>query len=370
MTDRNNTPDQTASIADDLRAAFKEAETVETPVEATPEVDKPASPARDESGRFAAKSTQEKDNSAGEVGDKREAPAAKPDPADAGNNVSRETIDEKQSQNNTLTPPSGWSVAGKTAFSGLPEAVKADIAKRETEIAEGFRRYKERETSYRDVAAVIEPRMQELSQTGVSAAQAVERLFAVADLIVNDTERAIMEIANGHGVNLAALAARQGGQPAPNGTGQPAVDPRIASIEQRLAEIQGHFTEAQRSQALAERSAADNEIASFASDPKHVYFENVRADMARLLQGGFADTLPKAYEMACSLHPEISAHLLKERVQSELTARQKEQASRTASARAAAGSLTGAPQPGTAGQPVPKDNLRAELEEQFRAARI
>ena len=80
---------------------------------------------------------------------------------------------------------------------------------------------------------------------------------------------------------------------------------------------------------------------SFSSDPNHPYFENVREDMALLIQNGKATSLQDAYEMACWANPETRAILLRSQSNPTPNAAQAVQ-----KAKAAAKAVGGAPAPG------------------------
>jgi hypothetical protein len=100
--------------------------------------------------------------------------------------------------------------------------------------------------------------------------------------------------------------------------------------------------EQQFEQKLSARET-QTQIAAFSADPANKFFENVKGDMAVLLQSGKAATLKDAYDQACWLNPETRAILLQEQVAAK-TPKPPQQA--TQQARQAAKAVNGAPAPG------------------------
>lgn len=375
--------DPQADIASDLRAAFKQAATPETPAAgaatepahggetpsapATVETPEPAAAAATErqrlpDGRFAKMGEPVPGREKLTLASKTDAPAAALAPAApvAG-----------QPAASIPTPPSSWSVPSKAAFKELPAHVQADIAKREAEVSAGFKQYGERTAVLREIEPVLHERMGELTANGRSVGQSLNMLFAAGDMLANDTPAAIVQIANNAGIDLGQLAAQQGGQPRaqPQGALPQSTDPMVQSLAKQIHVLTQRISQDDQQRAQAERTQADSEIAAFASQPDSVYFENVREDMAWLIQNGRAANLQEAYQTACRMHPEVSAAMIESREKAALTKFQTEQASRASAARKAGSSLTGAPSPGSVGVTAPKDNLRSELTEAFRAHR-
>jgi hypothetical protein len=59
-------------------------------------------------------------------------------------------------------------------------------------------------------------------------------------------------------------------------------------------------------------AGAQTDIERFASDPKHMFFDNVRGEMSFLLQSGKAVSLGDAYDKACWADKEIRELLIKQ----------------------------------------------------------
>ena len=268
----------------------------------------PREDGRDEKGRFAPKEPKEPEAKAAEA---EEAPAP----------------EEKKPE--YVRAPHGWSVAAKAAYGELPEAVKEAIAKREEEVSQGFARY----GGLKQYAEIAE-------RNGTTLAQAVNDYAKIEDGLRRDFVSGIDAINARFGINpvqfIQAYAARHGvdftgQQTAQAGYQPPSVDPD-AIIQRATAAIEEKF-------AARESLTA---IEQFKNDPQNQYFENVREDMAILLQTGKAKTLQEAYDRACWMHPEIRAVLLK----SQNTNATSSNAAAVQKAKAASKAVGGAPSPG------------------------
>ena len=266
---------------------------------------------RDEKGRFAPKEAKEPEAKEPIASEAEEPPAH----------------EEKKPEH--ARAPHGWSVAAKAAYGELPEAVKEAIAKREEEVSQGFARY----GGLKQYAEIAE-------RNGTTLAQAVNDYAKIEDGLRRDFVSGIDAINARFGINpvqfIQAYAARHGvdfsgQQTAEAGYQPPPVDPD-AIIQRATAALEEKFA-ARESQSAIEQ---------FKNDPQNQYFENVREDMAILLQSGKAKNLQEAYDRACWMHPEIRAILLK----SQNTNAAPSNAAALQKAKAASKAVGGAPSPG------------------------
>jgi hypothetical protein len=129
----NNVTETNENDSNDLRsqlvAAMRDAENESTSTALEVENDAP-SRTRDEQGRFS------KDEQGEQAVVAAETPVQSPAPT-TDEPAGQETT-EAPVQPQAVRPPPGWSPASKAAFDALPEAVKADVAKREEEVNKGF----------------------------------------------------------------------------------------------------------------------------------------------------------------------------------------------------------------------------------------
>ena len=139
-----------------------------------------------------------------------------------------------------------------------------------------------------------------------------------------------------------------------------------AALQQALAPIMIERNQV-RQQAQQE---AQMTVEQMALDPKYPYFEEVRSDMADLIdlaaQKNIPLSLDKAYNLSVQMNPELSAQMDKE-AGMQHASQQHLQAQR---AKAAASSVTGAPAGGGSSAAVGDGSLRGTIEAAFSGQRI
>lgn len=243
-------------------------------------------------------------------------------------------------------PPSSWSPAAKAEFEKLPPAVQQAVAKREQEIDQGLRRKAEEVKRYEPLETILAPRRALWAAQGMDEASAIKTLLAAQDLLEQDARKGIEFLAKSYGVDLAQP---QGQAQAPQPAGQPQPD---NALLQRIAQLEQSIQSGQQATYLTQ-------IEAFQSDPKNLYFENVRDDMAVLIQTGKAKDLAEAYEMACWMRPDIRPLLQTPQIVTDK--------GRVARAKLAGASVTGSPAETGAGLPNPNgsidDDIRTALAE-------
>ena len=111
-------------------------------------------------------------------------------------------------------------------------------------------------------------------------------------------------------------------------------------------------------------------VESMAYDPKYPYFDEVRQDMADIMElsyrRGVAMTLDEAYTKATQLNSEVASQIGRQATMSNAS-QQHQQALR---AKAAASSVTGAPASGGDQTYVGDGSLRGAIEAAFSANRV
>lgn len=192
--------------------------------------------------------------------------------------------------------PSSWSPAAKAEFDKLPAPVQQAVAKREQEIDQGLRRKAEELKRYEPLEQVLAPRRDLWAAQGMDETQAIKTLLAAQDLLEKNPMQGLEYLAKAYGVNLSGQAqAPQPGQPAPAQAGQA---PEIEQLRAQVAQLQ-------QSVQYSQTAPLVSEVEAFFSDPANLYAENVRSDMARLLETGMASTLKDAYDKACRVRDDI-----------------------------------------------------------------
>jgi hypothetical protein len=360
MTDQlanaGNEPVAEVSLRDELAAEYaKMSEPANTAEPAAqPETTEPQETAeeaeqraRDEKGRFAPKATKEDEE---------------PQP---------ETTEEPAQPDATkyVGPPPGWSVASKAAFDELPDAVKADIAKREREIDQGFAKLKEFKG--------LEPYVDAARQHNITLPELMGRYQKAEQFLQRDPTNAILWMCQNYGVDPRQLAGPQGqlaGQQAQAQEQQKILNPDIQPLLQEINNLKqqlGRVDAIEQSLHSEKFNQVSQSVESFFADPKNKYSENVADQMVVLINQAKASGQPvdlaSIYETACYMNPEVRTALINEQTK----ARQAEQAAKArqtaTQARAAGASITGGPSATPPTAEPDSDNLRALLEQGYAA---
>lgn len=270
------------------------------PKEAKPAGDKPETEAernerlRDNKGKFATEKNAVK----------RDEPAKVEVASEAASKEEAAPADDKPA----LRPPPGWSPTAKVAFDKLPPEVQQAVANREEEVNRGFAKLGE----YKP----IDRYMDMARQSGTTLDKALENYVGIENRLRQDFPTGIAELCQRQGVHPVALAnailARHGVQSAQqDGTGEPqaahqqAPSVDLSPIHQEINALKSYIAEQQN-------QGVQTEIQRFASNPEHRFFENVKADMGRLINSGQAEDLEDAYDKACWANKEIRALLIKQ----------------------------------------------------------
>jgi hypothetical protein len=248
--------------------------------------------------------------------------------------------------------PHGFSVASKQAWDALPEHVKADIAsheaRRDAEHQAGLQRY-----------SGLTRFAEEAERNGTTIQAAVNDYVAVEAELRKDFVGGVEFLCRRLGVQPQALLAAMAQKYLPAGQGQPQPQPQYQPQYDPNA-IANHAANMVRGE--MQMRDINSQIEVFAADPANKFFDNVRQDMAILVQAGKAADIRTAYEAACWLDPQIRAILLEEsRAGTNRTATMA--ASR---AQNAAKAIAGAPTNSHAGEAPRPRNL--SLDETIRAA--
>lgn len=256
----------------------------------------------------------------------------------------------EQPSNAAIRVPSSWSPEAKAQFATLSPAVQAAIAKRETEIEHGLRKKDGDIKRYEPLEQMLAPRRDRWAVQGMDDVQAIKTLLAAQDLLDRDPVQGITLLAKSYGVDL--NTAQPAGQP----QAQPQGNSQDQALLQRIAHLEQSFQQAQTAPLLSQ-------VDAFKADPANLYFENVRDDMAVLLNSGKvegatdAERLKNAYEAACWMRSDIRPFLQIPQVQVV-------DPGKAERAKAAGVSVTGT----AAGGTIPPASTGDSLEDDIRAA--
>lgn len=324
--ENNATDDIRADIAAAL-GAEEESNDVLEPDHSEPSETTEEPSARDESGRFSKQEPQLEQTIA-----PIEAPAKK--------------------------APQSWKQELKDNFNTLPPEVQDEILRRETDYSKGIQKYAEDAKYAQTLKPVIEQWMPYLSQKNVTPEQAFHHLIKAEYELQNGSPTQKRELflqwAKQYGVDLQSLQNTQETQHQLD----PNLQHALSEVQQMRQYIQNmEYTKKQEvaRQQQIEQAELIKQVESFASSPDVPYFEEVKADMGKFLDAGYATDLKDAYDKACWARPDIRASLLK----AEESKRILDKVDLANKAKAKAVSVTG--YPSGAAVPVAGASIRDDL---------
>jgi len=278
------------SIREELQANF----------DAAREPEKPAVE-RGERGRFKAK-PKEGEEAAGAVAAAGE-PGAEPAQAEPQAGAAEAPESPPAAAAAAAAAPAGWSKEAKAAWEGLPEPVRAAVAKREADVQRGVDQLK---AGYAEIDRAIAPHDAAIRQHGHTRAQAIDQLFGWFRALASNPDAAFPALAKSFGVDLAkyvpagVAAPGAGAAPAAGANGaaagagaqpeaaSPAMQQYIDGLQAQMRAMQQQVE--QRFGSLEQTFAQQNEakthevLAAWAKDKPH--FEEVRQTMSRLIASG------------------------------------------------------------------------------------
>ena len=229
--------------------------------------------------------------------------------------------------------PNTWRKELAAEFGKLPENVRQEIHRRESDFHKGIGQYKEAATFASSMARELLPYQQTMQQHNKQPNEVVREATAAWNMLLNGTpqEKSTfwLQIAKDYGIDTSQL----GTAPQQDAAGQTQDDPRLAAALQRLDKLETHLTTQERQRAEAEFSTHVDAVNAFGADPKNKHFNAVREHMAALIESGGAKDIQDAYDNAIWSNPEGRASLLAEQEQE----RAKKVAAEAAKARQAAG---------------------------------
>jgi hypothetical protein len=293
---------------------------------------------RDKSGRFAGKTAATTTDAPAAA-----KPTATPTPAAATETA---TPEAKAAVANDSRAPQSLSPAAREDWAKVPPSVQREFLRREKETTAALQETATARKEWESFKSVLQPHDGRLRARGADVSSTLAGMLQFDAVLHHggpeEKAQSLAHLIVTSGVPLESLdkqlEARLKGS---NGQAQ---QPNAAHLnpqaiaEQVRKQLLGEF-EQKRQTALAQKHAAD--IAKFGETRE--FFEDVRQDMADIIEArarrGISLTPEAAYDLACSMSPEISA-VLKQR---QAATQANVQNTSTQRARAAASSVRSQP---------------------------
>jgi hypothetical protein len=229
-------------------------------------------------------------------------------------------------------PPKTWPKEMHDHWGKTPKEVQDYWNTREKQMLDGLEQYKSDATFAKQIKETLNPYMATINALGVDAPTAIRSLLnADHQLRVGSPSQKVQyfqHLARQYGVDLGGM-----GQQHENET---QIDPRIQQLQDELHGLKQVIHTGNQQHLDSERQKIQNEVNSFASDPKHPYFDEVSEEIVALLKTGA--TLEDAYEKAVWANP-VTRQKEMSRVQTEQQAALKAKAISEAEAKKKAASV-------------------------------
>lgn len=209
--------------------------------------------------------------------------------------------------------------------------VMQEFMRRSEEMHNGLNAYREKAQFGDNFQKAISPYMDNIKASGVEPIQAVQALFNADNMLRKGSPeqkvQMLHQLARDYGIDIQQAAQ----------TPHQTFDPQVFGLQQKLSQMEQWIQSQNQAREEQETQTLNSEITRFASKAENVHFEEVRNDMAGLLQAGLASDLQDAYEKACYANPTVRAKVLAEQqakadAERKAQAAQKAQAARQASA--------------------------------------
>lgn len=283
--------------------------------------------------------------------------------------ATQQTAPEQQSQapaKEELAAPIGWKAGAREHWKTIPRAAQEEIVRREKETAQTLRQSSQARQLAQDFQTTINPFLPLIQAQNSNPLQAVKNLMTTAAGLSVGTPlqkaQIVREIIQNYGIDINTLDQVLSGQAVQqqgSQQNQMAPPPWATPLFNFMNGVQQQRT--QREQQIVAEAEAETE--AFAS--KHEFFEDVRDEMADLMEvaakRGVILSMDDAYKRAISMNPDIAS------VVNQREAARRSQSSNIQRNRNAASSISGAPRNGPTGAKSGEDSRRAAIEEAWDA---
>jgi len=229
------------------------------------------------------------------------------------------------------TAPKSWPKEMHDHWAKMPKETQDYWVVREKQMLDGLEQYKGDAGFARQIKETLNPYMATINALGVDAPTAIRSLLnADHQLRVGSPSQKaqyFQHLAKQYGVDLGSMGQQQDA---------PQSDPRLQQLQDELYGLKQVIQSGNQQQLDEQRNKIQNEVNSFASDPKHMYFDEVSDEIVALLKGGAS--LEDAYEKAVWANP-VTRQKEMSRVQTEQQAALKAKAIAEAEAKKKAASV-------------------------------
>lgn len=281
----------------------------------------------------------------------------------------------------TLEAPATWKPEAKAAFASLPDLVKAEVLRREKEVAQGFdakaNEIKQARAAVEALEPVIGPHRQYLEQQAGSVQQGIKNLLDTSAFAAQNPMGFIQWFASRKGIDLGTM------QQQPEGDQNPVV----AQLQQEVYGLRGQLQQLVGSSEEQQLQQRASEIQAYATEkdasgqPLRPHFEDVRKEVFGLIplirsenpNWSVRQVMDAAYTKAVRLNDDVFSREQAAKAEKDRLAR--EAADRAQKASLSRKSLTGSSPVGETQRKASKgrtvrDDILAAMEEHGTESRV
>jgi uncharacterized membrane-anchored protein YhcB (DUF1043 family) len=242
-------------------------------------------------------------------------------------------------------------------WKGLPEQARQEVHRREQDMHNGLRQYKDAAGFGQSLAREMAPYQGIMQKNGVTPQAIVRDIMGALNTMATGSDESkastFLQLSRTYGINLdhvMSLHSRAPSQPAPE----------LTALKQEIGEVRNRLTQADQEREQALQREDDAAVNRFLNDPKNEHAKSVSQQMAELLNTGLAKDLDDAYQQAIWRHPEVRQKLL---AKQEAERRKTESEAAKAARRA---SSTNVQRRGTPPAPAQKGTMDDTIRATFR----
>jgi hypothetical protein len=259
--------------------------------------------------------------------------------------------------------PASWRKEAKGEWASVPLHIRQEVHRREMEVNRALNEAAQARQTAEQFSKTFEPYMARIQSFGVTPQQAISQLlqadYTLATSSKQQRAQLMAKLVRDYDVDVveldAAIVAGMQGQQPQQTPQQPDIQ---ALVQQQLQQALAPIYQQQQAEQQRQQQVVDQTVEQMALDPKYPHFDEVREDMADMIEmaarRGVALSLADAYTRAVAFNPQVNQ--MQQAQQQNLQAQRAKVASR---------SVTGAPAAGGSNEFAGDGTLRGSLEAAF-----
>ena len=226
---------------------------------------------------------------------------------DVAEEVTEEIIEEVP-ELDVLSAPNSWKKAFHESFGAMPRETQQYILDRDSQYEKGIGEKGQELAGFRQRLEGFDNSLAPLQQSwqmqGINTQDGLNSLVGYAQALNANPQEALLSLAKAYNVDLGKVFEEA-----------PYIDPQLAQYEQQLGEMQQTIDSFTQQQTQNTQNAAYSQLDEFekAIDSEgnllRPHFNDVIDDMVMIMQTGRADNLDSAYDTAVRINPDIQATL-------------------------------------------------------------